>query len=202
MHAHRRLLIGLVAATSVAGLAHAEPVGDKPHGSIAPNLAPNLGTQVERPVAPVAQAAKPPVTLPLGAPSFELIDRGDTVEVIAHNIKASRTAVLPLRSRLQIPIAGAPVAKRVTPADRTVKLVELDSEDATRVLSVKLGFEYPETKLVSRYAQAIQIGDDLHVLVPRAVPVDGVAPKLPEPTLSASAAAAMAKADHTAMLGP
>ncbi|HEY0189995.1 MAG TPA: flagellar biosynthetic protein FliO, partial [Kofleriaceae bacterium] len=47
-----------------------------------------------------------------------------------------------------------------------------------------------------------QIGDDLHVLVPRAVPVDGVAPKLPEPTLSASAAAAMAKADHTAMLGP
>jgi flagellar biogenesis protein FliO len=129
------------------------------------------------------------------APSFEILDRGDAVEVIAHHIKAARTAILPLRQRLQVPIVGAPSAKRIMPTDPTVKLVELDSEDTTRVLSVKLSFERPDVKTLSRYAQAIQVGDDLHVIVPRKLPTDGVAPKLPEPTLSPAAAAAVARAD-------
>lgn len=129
------------------------------------------------------------------APSFEILDRGDAVEVIAHHVKAARTAILPLRQRLQVPIAGAPAPKRITPSDPTVKLVEFDSEDATRVLSVKLSFERNDVRTLSRFAQAIQVGDDLHVIVPRKVPTDGVAPKLPEPTLSPAAAAAVAKAD-------
>ncbi|HET9620670.1 MAG TPA: flagellar biosynthetic protein FliO [Kofleriaceae bacterium] len=128
-------------------------------------------------------------------PSFEVLDRGTAVEVIAHDVKAARTAILPLRQRLQVPIVGAQTAKRITPSDPTVKLVELDSEDAMRVLSVKLSFERNDVKTLSRFAQAIQVGDDLHVIVPRVVPTDGVAPKLPEPTLSPAAAAAVAKAD-------
>ena len=62
------------------------------------------------------------------APSFEVLDRGSAVEVIAHNIKAARTAILPLRQRLQVPIVGAPAAKRILPTDATVKLVELFSK--------------------------------------------------------------------------
>ncbi|HMG52984.1 MAG TPA: flagellar biosynthetic protein FliO, partial [Kofleriaceae bacterium] len=122
------------------------------------------------------------------APRFELIDRGDAVEVIAHNIKAARTAVLPVRSRLEVPITGAPQAKRVTPGDATVKLIELDSSDSTRVLSVKLGFERADVKALSRFAQAIQVGDDLHLLFPRKLPDGDVAPRLPEPTIPAALA--------------
>jgi hypothetical protein len=98
-------------------------------------------------------------------PRFELVDRGDAVEVIAHHITAARTAVLPVRSRLEVPITAAPQIKRVAPVDATVKLIELDREDATPVLSVKLGFERGDVKALSRFAQAIQVGDDLHLQV-------------------------------------
>jgi hypothetical protein len=37
-------------------------------------------------------------------PSFEVKDRGDAVEVIAHDLAASRTAIAPLRERLEIPL--------------------------------------------------------------------------------------------------
>jgi flagellar biogenesis protein FliO len=91
----------------------------------------------------------------------------------------------------------------VLPVDPTVKLIELDSEDATRVLSVKLSFDYPDTKAVSRFAQAIQVGDDLHVLVPRKVPADGGAARLPEPTLPPAIAAAVAQLEGApSTLGP
>ena len=126
--------------------------------------------------------------------SLELVDRGDTVEIIAHNVKAARTAIAPVRSRLEVPIVGLPVAKRIVPTDATVKLIELDSSDATRVLSVKLGFERPEVKALARAAQAIQIGDDLHLLVPRKPPADGAAVKLPEPTAPVAAITAPAPA--------
>ena len=45
-------------------------------------------------------------------PSFELRDRGDAVEVIAHNVKATHTIVNPIRSRLEVAIAGRPTIKR------------------------------------------------------------------------------------------
>lgn len=160
--------------------APAEPAPAQPPHQIAPPAAP------EPPAAPAASRK---------TPSFELIDHGESVEVIAHNIKAARTAILPMRSRLEIPIVAGPVAKRIVPGDATVKLIELDSEDAVRVLSVKLGFERADVKALARFAQAIQVGDDLHVLVPRKLPADGTASKLPEPTLPPALAAAVARAD-------
>src|SRR5689334_20394313 len=102
-------------------------------------------------VAPLVALADPAPT------TFEVLDRGDSVEVVAHNVKAARTAVLPLRARLQVPVAGTPTAKRTTPGDATVRLIEFDSEEATRVLSIKLNFEYGDVKTLSRFAQAIQV---------------------------------------------
>lgn len=136
------------------------------------------------------------------APRFELIDRGDAVEVIAHHVRASRTAIFPVRSRLEVPITGAPQAHRVLPGDATVKLIELDSESSTRVLSVKLGLERADVKALSRFAQAFQVGDDLHLLLPRKLPADGSSPRLPEPTLPSSAAAPAAAIQAPAPAAP
>ncbi len=113
---------------------------------------------------------------------FELIDRGDAFEVVAHNVKAAKTSIAPIRSRLEVPIVGRPVIRRLVPTDSTVKMIELDGE-GPRVLSVKVGFEHADVKLLARYAQAIQIGEDLHLLVPRQLPAEGQIVKLPEPTL-------------------
>jgi flagellar biogenesis protein FliO len=150
-----------------------------------------------RPIAaPSRASAEPPRPVAAIKPvSFELLDRGDAVEIIAHNVKAARTAVLPLRSRLQVPIAGAPSARRLAPGDATVKLIEVGSDDATRMLSVKLGFDPADVKALARFAQAIQVGDDLHLLVPRKVPVDGSVPRLPDPTLPPDLAAMVAQID-------
>lgn len=128
------------------------------------------------------------------APSFEVRDRGDAVEVIAHNVKAARTAILPVRSRLEIPIVAGPMAKRIVPGDATVKLVEFDSDSKQQMLSVKLGYEKPEVKELARFAQAVQVGDDLHVIVPRKLPAPGTAPRLPEPSNLPVAAVAEPKA--------
>lgn len=125
-------------------------------------------------------------------PGFEIKDRGDAVEVIAHDIKAARTGITPIRSRLEIPIVGKPAVARIAPPDATVHLVELDSDDGKASLSVKLNFERPDVRTLARYAQAIQVGDDLHVIVPRKVPAEGEVIKLPEPTLPPEIAAAIA----------
>jgi flagellar biogenesis protein FliO len=160
-------------------------------------LAPATAARAEpAPPAAAAQPAAAPVATPAPPapiePRFELLDRGDAVEVIAHHITAARTAVLPVRSRLEVPITAAPQVKRVAPLDATVKLIELDREGATPVLSVKLGFERRDVKALSRFAQAIQVGDDLHLLVPRKLPDGDVAPRLPEPTLPPAVAARLA----------
>ena len=161
------------------------------------------------PAAAPAAAKPAPIAPPTAAPAapapiepvrFELLDRGDAVEVIAHNVKAARTAISPVRQRLEVPIVGAPQAKRVTPGDATVKLIELDREESTHVLSVKLGLERADVKALSRFAQAIQVGDDLHLLVPRKLPEADTAARLPEPTLPP----ALAKIDvpATPVVGP
>jgi len=108
-----------------------------------------------------------------------------------------------VRSRLEVPIVGAPNVKRVIPTDPTVKVIELDGDDAPRALSVKLGFERADVKTLSRFAQAIQVGDDLHLLIPRKIPAEGVAPRLPDPTLTPELAAAVARIEASApMIGP
>jgi len=130
--------------------------------------------------------------------SFELKDRGDAVEVIAHNLKAARTAIAPIRSRLEIPLTEHAFAKPLAPIDPTVKVVELDGG----VLSVKLNFERPDVKTLSRYAQAIQVGPDLHMLVPRHVPADGAIVKLPDPTLPPELAQQIAAVPAPKLIGP
>jgi hypothetical protein len=163
--------------------------------------APGPGPRAAAPVAPAPVAPPAAVARPA---SFELVDRGDTVEIIAHNVKAARTAIFPIRSRLEVPIVGTPIVKRAVPSDATVKLIELDGDEAARSLSVKLGFERADVKTLSRFAQAIQVGDDLHLLVPRKIPAEGASPKVPDPTLTAELAASVARVEPSAVgpIGP
>jgi len=121
-------------------------------------------------------------------PHFEVIDRGTAVEVIAYEIKAARTAVNPARSRLEIDLIGFPNVKALTPTVAGVTVIELDGANPRR-LSVKLPLERLQVKTVARFAQAIQVGDDLHLLFPREVPVEGARVVLPEPTLPKEIAA-------------
>jgi len=123
-------------------------------------------------------------TTALAAPelSFEVRDRGDAVEVIAHHAKAARRSISPIRQRLEVPLAGNPSAGRQFATDPTVKQIELDGTDP-RVLSVKLNLERPDVKALARFAQAIQVGDDLHLIFPRHVPAEGATVTLPEPTI-------------------
>jgi flagellar biogenesis protein FliO len=125
-------------------------------------------------------------------PSFELVERGDAVEIIARNVKAASTAVKPTRSRLEVELAGRPRAKPLTPAGghKTVVIAELDGEP--RMLSVKLAFNYQDVKSMARFAQARQVGDDLHLMFPRTVPAEGATVLLPEPTLPPELAAKLA----------
>ncbi|MCX5742157.1 MAG: flagellar biosynthetic protein FliO [Proteobacteria bacterium] len=125
-------------------------------------------------------------SLAVAAPSFEILDRGDAVEIVAHEVKATRTAVVPTRQRLEVAIAGFATATRLVPKDATVRQVEFDGGPAARVLSVKLGFERDDVRALARFAQTIQVGDDLHILIPRHLPVDGKITPLPEPTLPAT----------------
>jgi len=125
-------------------------------------------------------------TLASAAPSFEIIDRGDAVEIIAHEIKATRMVVIPTRQRLEVAIAPGANVARLVPKDATVRQIELDTSGGVRVLSVKLGFERGQVKTLAKYAQSIQVGDDLHVLIPRNLPVEGKPFAMPEPTLPAA----------------
>jgi flagellar biogenesis protein FliO len=117
--------------------------------------------------------------LALAEPRFEVKDRGDAVEVIAHDFAAARTAIAPVRERLEIPLADHPSLPRLVARDATVRLVEI----ANGRLSVKLNLEHDDVVTLARVSQAIQVGPDLHILVPRDVPATGAAVRLPEPTV-------------------
>jgi len=126
--------------------------------------------------------------------TFEVIDRGDAVEVVAHNVKATHTAINPVRSRLEVSVASIPYTAAIAPKDVTVREVEFENQS----LSVKLNYERNDVKTLAKYAQAIQVGDDLHLLVPRKVPAEGQTVKLPEPTLPPAIAAKLAEAQQAA----
>ncbi len=120
---------------------------------------------------------------------FEILDRGDAVEIIAHDVKAAKTAISPVRSRLEVPLVGTHSIPKLLPAgDKTVKVIELDGK-SQQVLSVKLDFERPEVHKLAKHAQAYQVGNDLHVILPRQIPATGTTISLPEPTLSPELAA-------------
>jgi LPXTG-motif cell wall-anchored protein len=118
-------------------------------------------------------------------PTFEVIDRGTALEVIAKDVKALRTAVTPSRQRLEVDVVGHPRAKPLSPGNGIV-IVELAGDP--RVLTVKLPFERTDVKRLARYAQAIQVGNDLHLLFPRVIPAEGTTVQLPEPTIPAALA--------------
>ena len=142
-------------------------------------------------LAIITLIALPATALADPAPTFEVLDRGTAVEVIAHNVTMANTAITPIRSRLEVPLVGHPRADKALPTDATVKVVEFDGNEQ-RVLSVKLGFERPEVKALAKFAQAIQVGGDVHIMFPRLVPAVGAAIVLPEPTLPAELAAKLA----------
>jgi LPXTG-motif cell wall-anchored protein len=118
-------------------------------------------------------------------PSFEVIDRGTALEVIAKDVKALRTAVNPTRQRLEVDLVGYPRAKPLSPGNG-ITIVELSGDP--RVLTVKLPFERADVKRLARHAQAIQVGNDLHLLFPRTIPADGTTVTLPDPTIPAALA--------------
>lgn len=115
-------------------------------------------------------------------PAFEIVDRGTAIEVIAHDMTASSTKIMPIRSRLELSLDGNPVVPALHPKDATVIAVELDGTSARR-LSIKLGHSRETVATLASHARAIQVGADLHVMIPRKVPAAGT-PVL-EPTVRA-----------------
>jgi flagellar biogenesis protein FliO len=125
-----------------------------------------------------------------GDVNFEVIDHGDTVEVIAHGLEAKTTNISPVRSRLEVPLVGNPIANRQMMQDTTVLQVELDGI-SNRVLSVKTKLERPEVKNLAPLAKAMQVGNDLHLIFPRhangtAVAAATIAPPAPKPAVKAA----------------
>lgn len=109
--------------------------------------------------------------------SFEVADHGDTVEVIAHNVEAKTTNVSSVRSRIEVPINGAPVAARMPSSDSTVLFAEFDGH----ALSVKTRLGYPEVKALAPFAKAQQVGSDLHLTFPRHAVVEAIVPVAAKP---------------------
>jgi len=125
------------------------------------------------PVLVSASASAEPV-------SFEVADHGDSVEVIAHNLQAKTTTTSAVRSRIEVPVTGSPVASRQMMTDGTVYLVELDGS-TNRVLSVKTRLDHPEVKALAGLAKATQVGSDLHLTFPRHAIVEAAKPVKLEP---------------------
>ncbi|MEO8842711.1 MAG: flagellar biosynthetic protein FliO [Kofleriaceae bacterium] len=123
-----------------------------------------------------------------GAVSFEVADHGDTVEVIAHNVEARTTHVSSVRSRIEVPVTGAPQAARMPSSDPTILFAELDGH----ALSVKTRLGYPEIKALAPFAKAQQIGSDLHLTFPRHAVVAAAATVAKPVVVEASAAPAPA----------
>lgn len=114
------------------------------------------------------------------AVSFEIADHGDSVEVIAHNVEMKDASLSAVRSRIEIPVSGQPVASRARMTDGTVMLVEFDGI-SNRVLSVKTKLEHPEVKALAGLAKATQVGTDLHLTFPRHAVTTATTPAKVEP---------------------
>jgi flagellar biogenesis protein FliO len=116
-------------------------------------------------------------------PAFELVERDGAIEIIAHDMTATSTKIVPIRSRLELPLDGKPVVPALHPKDATVIAVELDGTSARR-LSIKLGHSRETVAALAGHARAVQVGADLHVMIPRKVPAAGAA--VLEPTVRVS----------------
>ncbi len=105
---------------------------------------------------------------------FEVLDRGDQVEVIATGVTAKPGAkVAVVRERLEIELAGMPRPGARESADATVQIVEI--RGSRRVLSMKLRLEHDGVVAVRGLAAFVQTGDTLHVTIPRQLPTTAAA---------------------------
>jgi flagellar biogenesis protein FliO len=118
--------------------------------------------------------------LAFAEPRIETLDRGNAVEIIAHDVTAANMNLIPVRSRLEIQIANKPAPINVPSSDATIVISELD----TRTLSVKTAFDRAEVKTLAAHAKAMQVGPDLHIIIPRKIPAAGATIELPEPTMT------------------
>jgi flagellar biogenesis protein FliO len=114
---------------------------------------------------------------------FQVVDHGDSVEVIAHGLTMKNASVSPIRSRLEVPLTGAPIANRQMMQDATVMQVELDGY----TLSVKTKLDRPEVHELAKLAKATQVGDDVHLTFPRHAAVTVAAAPAPAPAPAAPA---------------
>ncbi len=110
--------------------------------------------------------------------TFQVVDHGDAVEVIAHNLAMRNANVSPIRSRLEVPITGSPIASKQIMQDSTVLQVELDGF----ALSVKTKLDRPEVHELAKLATATQVGDDLHLMFPRHAQIAATAAPTTTPT--------------------
>ncbi|HEY1546350.1 MAG TPA: flagellar biosynthetic protein FliO [Kofleriaceae bacterium] len=145
-----------------------------------------------------------------GEVTFSVVDHGDSVEVIAHNLTIKNTNVSQIRSRLEVPLVGNPIASRQTSGDTTVMQVELDGF----ALSVKTRLDKPEVHELAKLAHAEQVGSDVHLTFPRhaqlatapvapapakAEPAKVEAPKVEAPKVEAAPAPAPPKVEAAAL---
>jgi flagellar biogenesis protein FliO len=114
--------------------------------------------------------------------TFSVVDHGDSVEVIAHNLTIKNTNVSQIRSRLEVPLTGNPIASRQTSADTTVMQIELDGF----ALSVKTRLDKPEVHELAKLAKAEQVGNDVHLTFPRHAQIAAPAPTPPAPAPAAA----------------
>ena len=109
-------------------------------------------------------------------PRVETIDHGDAVEIVARGaIAASAAKVGVVRERVEIPLANvAPSTRRIID-DATALLVEIRG-DSPRVLSIKLRHDHARVAAIAPTVTFAQLGDELHVTIPRNLPIAALAP--------------------------
>jgi flagellar biogenesis protein FliO len=135
-----------------------------------------------------------------GDVTFSVVDHGDSVEVIAHNLTIKNTSVSQIRSRLEVPLAGTPSAGRQTSGDSTVMQMELDGF----ALSVKTRLDKPEVHELAKLAKVEQVGSDVHLTFPRHAQIAATAPAQPAatPTPTPTPAPAAAKIEPPKLEAP
>ncbi|MBL8622565.1 MAG: flagellar biosynthetic protein FliO [Myxococcales bacterium] len=126
-----------------------------------------------------------------GASPFELRDQGDRVEIVARGwTAADPSAITITRERLELIVAGGLTSARQSYEDPTVRRVEVRGREP-RVLSIKLRADHDRVAALGKLATVTQVGDDIVVVIPRAVPRPAPAPA-PAATTTAAAPTAAA----------
>ncbi len=115
--------------------------------------------------------ATPAFAGPDNAERFQIIEGAEQVEVVARGATAAAGARIGVvRERLEIPLVGSVRSARRSSDDTTVRRVEIRG-DAPRVLSIKLRADRDRMAGIAERVRFVQIGDALHVTIPRAVVV-------------------------------